>query len=82
MVLTFFDELAAKKDLVLVKGDILLPKALDAAEGVHILKMLIECYVCPNQFRWVRLFNESPRDFKFGEFQSANLSYFAHPLSK
>lgn len=80
MTLTFFPELQATHDLVLVKGDILSSAALGPSEAAHLTRVLIESYTDMNRFKWPKMFNLSPNEFTFEAFREANPDFFSYPL--
>ena len=63
--LTHYTELA-RKDLVLVRGDVASAKLINAFEARMLTKRVYEHYLDPEKYaRWVKTFNHASRQFDF-----------------
>ena len=65
MTFTVFDDLAAEKDLTLVRADIV-TKGIDDKEGSLIVESLLENYRA--DFSSIQIFNKHPDEFDFEDF--------------
>eukprot|EP00923_Selenidium_pygospionis_P012229 GHVN01020746.1.p2 GENE.GHVN01020746.1~~GHVN01020746.1.p2 ORF type:complete len:114 (+),score=6.00 GHVN01020746.1:316-657(+) len=67
-IVTFFDELAAEKDLVLFRGDVIQP-FLELSTARFLLDYIERFYTEPDKFQWVERFNHNPSEFNFDLFR-------------
>jgi len=65
LTLTHYTELA-KKDIVLVRGDVSSPKLINAFEARMLTKRVYDHYLHPEKYaRWVKTFNHASSQFDF-----------------
>lgn len=65
LTLTHYTELA-KKDVVLVRGDVSSPKLVNAFEAKALTKRIYEHYLQPQKYnKWVKTFNHASANFDF-----------------
>ncbi|GIX61917.1 ATP synthase mitochondrial F1 complex assembly factor 1 [Babesia caballi] len=69
-ILTFFDELVAQKNIVLVRGDIVNPKDVSKVNAKRLMEATVRFYTDMNLYHWVEGFNHRPREFIFDQFVS------------
>ena len=69
LTLTHYTELAAKKGLVLVRGDTSTPKLINAFEARMLVKRLYDYYLDPQKYsRWVKTFNHASKQFDYNSY--------------
>ncbi|BAM40627.1 uncharacterized protein TOT_020000880 [Theileria orientalis strain Shintoku] len=76
LVVTMYDELKSTHDLVLLKMDIVNDKDIDKRESEVVLGNLLTFYTDFNLFRWVRKFNNTPREFIYTDYIRENNNMF------
>nr|PVC54492.1 hypothetical protein MACL_00003035 [Theileria orientalis] len=76
LVVTMYDELKSTHDLVLLKMDIVNDKDIDKRESEVVLGHLLTFYTDFNLFRWVRKFNNTPREFIYTDYIRENNNMF------
>ncbi|UKK01570.2 hypothetical protein MACK_002388 [Theileria orientalis] len=76
LVVTMYDELKNTHDLVLVKMDIVNDKDINKKESEVVLSHLLSFYTDFNLFRWVKTFNNNPRDFIYNDYIKENNKMF------
>lgn len=64
MVLTVYDELLTKKQISLLRGD-LISGHLSYLDAQRLLALTKRFYLDSAEFKWVEDFNRRPRDFHF-----------------
>lgn len=62
-VLTCFDELLAKKEIALLRGDVI--SHMTQSEGQVLMTQIIEHYLNESKYDTVRKFNTEPERFDF-----------------
>ena len=68
LTLTHYAELA-KRDAILVRGDVTTPKIINAFEARALIQRVYQHYLDPEKYaRWVRTFNHSSRRFDFNAY--------------
>uniref|UniRef100_A0A1E1X118 Putative mitochondrial f1-atpase assembly protein n=1 Tax=Amblyomma aureolatum TaxID=187763 RepID=A0A1E1X118_9ACAR len=82
-ILTFFDELATQKGIVLIRGDIVNPTDVSKCAGIWLMKYTLKFYSDINLYRWVLCFNHRPNEFQFDQFKNMCNSFLeGEPSSK
>ncbi|UVC54739.1 hypothetical protein MACJ_003710 [Theileria orientalis] len=76
LVVTMYDELKNTHDLVLLKMDIVNDKDINKKESEVVLSHLLSFYTDFNLFRWVKTFNNNPREFIYNEYIRENNKMF------
>lgn len=66
-MVTFYPELAASKDVVLARGDILNRALLEFEEAQALLPAMCDLYLNDGAYAHVRAFNHSPATFVFDD---------------
>jgi hypothetical protein len=68
-LLTFsvFDDYAKEKDLTLVRADIL-NRGIDDAEGLKVVKSMLDHYIDDDEYMLVKAFNSKPETFDIDDF--------------
>ncbi|KAL8439003.1 hypothetical protein Efla_002412 [Eimeria flavescens] len=78
-LLIAYGELAASHDLALLKGDSL-SAAVGPREAQHLTRVLLQSYLDPSRYEWVKAFNLTPEAFDFAAFKERNADFFVFPL--
>ncbi|EEA04719.1 uncharacterized protein CMU_037840 [Cryptosporidium muris RN66] len=67
IIFNWFNELQKSKSLVLLKLDIIHP-GISKLQGSFIFNYILRCYQDPKIFQFVKIFNQSPREFNINQF--------------
>eukprot|EP00897_Mesotaenium_endlicherianum_P005081 jgi/Mesen1/4600/ME000232S03844 len=66
-VVTHYPDLAESKEIVLVRGDVVLPSRLSDDEARELLKNIHDYYLDDGRYRHVKTFNKESREFDYRE---------------
>lgn len=78
-ILTAFDELVAKRGIVLVRGDIVNPRDVSKENAQMLMSATLKFYTDINLYIWVERFNHRSREFEFEEFKRQCRSILTPP---
>eukprot|EP00397_Hematodinium_sp_SG-2012_P068224 GEMP01109629.1.p1 GENE.GEMP01109629.1~~GEMP01109629.1.p1 ORF type:complete len:205 (+),score=44.62 GEMP01109629.1:37-615(+) len=67
LVVAFFDELLTSHKMAFLRGDIVSPN-LTKDQAAEVILLARQFYLHEDKFRWVKTFNERPREFDYDAF--------------
>ncbi|ERN18386.1 hypothetical protein AMTR_s00055p00226650 [Amborella trichopoda] len=65
LTVTYYTEFASSKDVVLIRGDIVLPSKLEDEEGRRLLETMHSFYLNDERYKLVERFNKDTHEFEF-----------------